>query len=75
MEDNFFHIMYILFQTTVWHRPTDCDIIPLAKLQTLKQNTDPQKRRETSTQTSQATPQVNLNKSLYLLFFLTFKLK
>ncbi|CAH0727724.1 unnamed protein product, partial [Brenthis ino] len=45
-------------QTTVWHRPTDCDIIPLAKLQTLKQNTDPQKRRETSTQTSQATPQV-----------------
>lgn len=47
------------FQTTVWHRPTDCDIIPLAKLQTLKQNTDPQKRRETSTQTNQAAPQVN----------------
>ncbi|RVE52817.1 hypothetical protein evm_002474 [Chilo suppressalis] len=46
-------------QTTVWHRPTDCDIIPLAKLQTLKQNTDPQKRRETSTQTNQATPQVS----------------
>ncbi|OWR51390.1 hypothetical protein KGM_207563B, partial [Danaus plexippus plexippus] len=45
-------------QTTVWHRPTDCDIIPLAKLQTLKQNTDPQKRRETSTQTNQAVPQV-----------------
>ncbi|XP_072941139.1 rho GTPase-activating protein 39 isoform X2 [Epargyreus clarus] len=45
-------------QTTVWHRPTDCDIIPLAKLQTLKQNTDPQKRRETSTQTNQAAPQV-----------------
>ncbi|XP_049866073.1 rho GTPase-activating protein 39 [Pectinophora gossypiella] len=44
-------------QTTVWHRPTDCDIIPLAKLQTLKQNTDPQKRRETSTQTNQAAPQ------------------
>lgn len=48
-----------LFQTTVWHRPTDCDIIPLAKLQTLKQNTDPQKRRETSTQTNQAPPQVS----------------
>ncbi|VVC90192.1 unnamed protein product [Leptidea sinapis] len=44
-------------QTTVWHRPTDCDIIPLAKLQTLKQNTDPQKRRETSTQTNLAVPQ------------------
>lgn len=28
-------------QTTAWHRPTNCDIIPLAKLQTLKQNTDP----------------------------------
>ncbi|XP_026328625.1 rho GTPase-activating protein 39 [Hyposmocoma kahamanoa] len=48
-------------QTTVWHRPTDCDIIPLAKLQTLKQNTDPQKRRETSTQTNQAAPQVPLD--------------
>ncbi|XP_045493399.1 rho GTPase-activating protein 39 isoform X2 [Colias croceus] len=45
-------------QTTVWHRPTDCDIIPLAKLQTLKQNTDPEKRRETSTQTNLAAPQV-----------------
>ncbi|CAG9785197.1 unnamed protein product [Diatraea saccharalis] len=45
-------------QTTVWHRPTDCDIIPLAKLQTLKQNTDPQKRRETSTQTNQTATQV-----------------
>ncbi|KAJ2947105.1 hypothetical protein O0L34_g16454 [Tuta absoluta] len=44
-------------QSTVWHRPTDCDIIPLAKLQTLKQNTDPHKRRETSTQTNQAAPQ------------------
>lgn len=43
----------------MWHRPTDCDIIPLAKLQTLKQNTDPQKRRETSTQTNQAAPQVS----------------
>ncbi|OWR45055.1 hypothetical protein KGM_207563A, partial [Danaus plexippus plexippus] len=54
-------------QTTVWHRPTDCDIIPLAKLQTLKQNTDPQKRRETSTQTNQAVPQVNIQ----ILFALT----
>uniref|UniRef100_A0A3Q1CM88 Rho GTPase-activating protein 39 n=1 Tax=Amphiprion ocellaris TaxID=80972 RepID=A0A3Q1CM88_AMPOC len=28
-------------QRTVWHRPQGCDIIPLAKLQTLKQHTDP----------------------------------
>jgi len=28
-------------QKTVWHRPQGCDIIPLAKLQTLKQNTEP----------------------------------
>lgn len=62
-------LMYVLyFQTTVWHRPTDCDIIPLAKLQTLKQNTDPQKRRETSTQTNQAAPQVNI------LFFINIML-
>lgn len=27
--------------STVWHRPNNCDIIPLAKLQNLKQNTDP----------------------------------
>ena len=27
-------------QKTVWHRPSNCDIIPLAKLQTLKQNTE-----------------------------------
>lgn len=36
----------------MWHRPSKCDIIPLAKLQTLKQNTDPTERRESSTQTS-----------------------
>ncbi|XP_029943508.1 LOW QUALITY PROTEIN: rho GTPase-activating protein 39 [Salarias fasciatus] len=27
-------------QRTVWHRPQGCDIIPLAKLQTLKQHSD-----------------------------------
>lgn len=27
-------------QRTVWHRPQGCDIIPLAKLQTLKQHAD-----------------------------------
>ncbi|CAM9560518.1 unnamed protein product [Lampetra fluviatilis] len=29
-------------QRTVWHRPQHCDIIPLAKLQTLKQSTEAQ---------------------------------
>ncbi|KAK3102635.1 hypothetical protein FSP39_012790 [Pinctada imbricata] len=46
-------------QKTVWHRPQHCDIIPLAKLQTLKQNTevrdheDPNSasKREIATQT------------------------
>lgn len=66
--------MLLFLQTTVWHRPTDCDIIPLAKLQTLKQNTDPQKRRETSTQTNLAAPQVctllyNCNIYQYLLLY------
>lgn len=32
-------------QKTVWHRPQGCDIIPLAKLQTLKQNTEPKPSR------------------------------
>ena len=36
-------------QKTVWHRPSKCDIIPLAKLQTLKQNTDPSERKEHGT--------------------------
>lgn len=34
--------------STVWHRPSNCDIIPLAKLQTLKQNTDPSDQRSGS---------------------------
>ena len=32
-------------QKTVWHKPSGCDIIPLAKLQTLKQNTEPREER------------------------------
>lgn len=36
-----FYYYNVASQTTAWHRPTNCDIIPLAKLQTLKQNTDP----------------------------------
>lgn len=47
-------------QKTVWHRPSKCDIIPLAKLQTLKQNTDPSERREQTTpqkQPQQVQPQ------------------
>ncbi|KAK5930304.1 hypothetical protein CgunFtcFv8_026550 [Champsocephalus gunnari] len=35
-------------QRTVWHRPQSCDIIPLAKLQTLKQHTDASIPRPTS---------------------------
>nr|CAD7594996.1 unnamed protein product [Timema genevievae] len=41
-------------QKTVWHRPQSCDIIPLAKLQTLKHNTEPvldKKKESVSTQT------------------------
>lgn len=34
-------------QCTVWHRPQGCDIIPLAKLQTLKQHTDGSNPRPT----------------------------
>ena len=30
----------------MWHKPSGCDIIPLAKLQTLKQNTEPREGRE-----------------------------
>ncbi|XP_043206296.1 rho GTPase-activating protein 39-like isoform X2 [Amphibalanus amphitrite] len=44
-------------QKTVWHKPTNCDIIPLAKLQTLKQNTeaedeDGRSRRSDGSQTA-----------------------
>jgi len=45
-------------QKTVWHRPSKCDIIPLAKLQTLKQNTDPSERREQTTPQKQQQQQV-----------------
>lgn len=44
-------------QKTVWHRPENCDIIPLAKLQTIKQSTtsiverrDPKKAKDELTQ-------------------------
>lgn len=40
-------------QRTVWHKPSDCDIIPLAKLQTLKQNTDAAQATSTSNQATQ----------------------
>ncbi|KAK3781824.1 hypothetical protein RRG08_016946 [Elysia crispata] len=53
-------------QKTVWHRPHNCDIIPLAKLQTLKQNTEVRdgqsessrdhRKREMGTQTPLTTP-------------------
>lgn len=35
-----FYYYNAISQRTVWHKPTNCDIIPLAKLQTLKHNTD-----------------------------------
>lgn len=41
-----FYYYNVASQTTAWHRPTNCDIIPLAKLQTLKQNTDPNDGRD-----------------------------
>lgn len=41
-----FYYYNVASQTTAWHRPTNCDIIPLAKLQTLKQNTDPNDARD-----------------------------
>ncbi|XP_072567344.1 rho GTPase-activating protein 39-like isoform X1 [Paramormyrops kingsleyae] len=53
-------------QRTVWHRPHDCDIIPLAKLQTLKQTSDsppPPLSRHGSTSSSleQEAPNANVN--------------
>ncbi|KAI2652327.1 Rho GTPase-activating protein 39 [Labeo rohita] len=39
-------------QRTVWHRPHSCDIIPLAKLQTLKQNTNTAPPTATTTSAS-----------------------
>lgn len=43
-------------QITVWHKPSNCDIIPLAKLQTLKHNTDctPAATSHQSTQTGES---------------------
>ncbi|EAT42244.1 AAEL006191-PA [Aedes aegypti] len=41
-----FYYYNVASQKTVWHRPQNCDIIPLAKLQTLKQNTDPGDRKD-----------------------------
>uniref|UniRef100_A0A182THW2 WW domain-containing protein n=1 Tax=Anopheles melas TaxID=34690 RepID=A0A182THW2_9DIPT len=41
-----FYYYNVASQKTVWHRPQNCDIIPLAKLQTLKQNTDPSDRKD-----------------------------
>ncbi|XP_063706772.1 rho GTPase-activating protein 39 [Culicoides brevitarsis] len=36
---NRFYYYNVASQKTVWHRPENCDIIPLAKLQTIKQST------------------------------------
>lgn len=39
---------------TVWHRPKNCDIIPLTKLQKLQENTVPNETKDGFTQTSQS---------------------
>lgn len=49
---NRFYYYNVASQKTVWHKPENCDIIPLAKLQTMKQHTntapDPVERRSSS---------------------------
>jgi Rho GTPase-activating protein 39 len=49
-----FYYYNVASQKTVWHRPQNCDIIPLAKLQTLKQNTDPSERRDKEVHSSRS---------------------
>ncbi len=51
-------------QKTVWHRPQNCDIIPLAKLQILKQNTEPEvqlREKETTSSTGTISKLKNRN--------------
>ena len=62
MLDVRFYYYNATSQKTVWHRPARCDIIPLAKLQTLKQNTEPgprqpSAREEAAAQTSASSAQ------------------
>ena len=59
-----FYYYNALSQKTVWHRPPNCDIIPLAKLQTLKQNTEVRADPEAgscSAQTSQTRPSASFS--------------
>ena len=53
-------------QKTVWNRPSGCDIIPLAKLQTLKQNTEhkPSPSRSSLQVDGQRTRQDDLTQTL-----------
>lgn len=37
-----FYYYNVASQKTVWHKPQSCDIIPLAKLQILKQTSEPE---------------------------------
>lgn len=58
-----FYYYNVASQTTVWHRPLNCDIIPLAKLQTLKQfSTDigPEDRHSSSNHNSKVSWGVTL---------------
>lgn len=51
----------------MWHRPQNCDIIPLAKLQILKQNTEPEvqlREKETTTSTGTISKLKNRNQEI-----------
>lgn len=51
---NRFYYYNVASQKTVWHRPENCDIIPLAKLQTIKQSTTSVvERRKTTDKTKE----------------------
>ncbi|KYO40989.1 rho GTPase-activating protein 39-like isoform B [Alligator mississippiensis] len=43
-SNNRFYYYNAITQQTVWHRPQDCDIVPLAQLQAMKQNSQSDSR-------------------------------
>ncbi|OUC46847.1 RhoGAP domain protein [Trichinella nativa] len=53
-------------QKTVWQRPYNCDIIPLAKLQTLKQNTEARHRTSAARQQHASPVQMELRGNVVL---------
>lgn len=67
---NRFYYYNVASQKTVWHRPDNCDIIPLAKLQTIKQSTTsvverrkPDKTKEDIMSKRNSNPRVSLGAS------------